>query len=116
MESIQWDTFANETEDKVEAIHQHLDSSDLGLIVWFHADWCGPCRRLEADVQSLVASESGRRGKWADIQVPQDDFEKEELKDLWGFKTIPMFYVRGIGNQPEPHLRQWESLKEFVIE
>ena len=116
MESIRWEMFVNETVDTIETIHSELDPSYQGLIVWFHADWCGPCRRIEADVEQLVSSDSGNRWKWLDIQVPQDDFDKQELKDLWGFKTIPIFCVREKGSQTEFRMLSWESLKEFVIE
>jgi hypothetical protein len=50
-----------------------------------------------------------------DIQVPHDDFDKEELKELWGFQTIPIFFVKSKKGETSTPMK-WESLKEFVIQ
>lgn len=82
MEPIVWDMFVDETKEKVSATWKEVESTNTkrGLILWFHAEWCKPCCRLEPEVKSLMESEEGQRWKWMDIRVPQDAIEKEELK------------------------------------
>ena len=112
MESITWDMFVDETKERIDVLQECLSEDYRGIVIWFHADWCGPCERLKPSVKELMDSEEGTCWKWVDIMVPHDPFEKEELKSLWGFKTIPFFVV---WDRNENRGMKWESFKQYLI-
>lgn len=117
MKQIIWDMFVDETKDLVETKCKHIrnDSSDprRGVIVWFHADWCSPCREIEEDVRQYASIDSNAmRWCWMDIKVPKDMIEKAELKSVWGFETIPSFCVVHTSQDPDVlNIYSWDSLK-----
>lgn len=92
MERISWDAFVDETKDRVEELWRSEKAKDKkALVIWIHAEWCGPCRRLEPEVLSFLSEHP--EIYWTDIMVPNDDIEKDELKELWDFTTIPSFVI-----------------------
>lgn len=112
MEDITWDMFASETKDR--DWNQLCDESGVAYVfVWIHAEWCAPCRRLEPEVTSLRTSCSV--GRWMELNVPQDDIEKEDLKTTWGFSTIPVFFVYSRSSETWKQMN-WESFKEFALQ
>jgi thiol-disulfide isomerase/thioredoxin len=77
MERLTWDMFAQETKDTLESRDWESEKVKY-VIVWMHAEWCAPCRRLEPDVVKEVEMMGDTREdvKWFDIMVPKDDIEK----------------------------------------
>ena len=107
MEQIEWsDGFANDSKETANQLWNTYvnETKDIkGIVVWIHAQWCGPCRRLEKEVKETM--NRNPQWKWCDIMVPEDDFEKEELKEVWGFTTIPHICIR------RKESKTWESMK-----
>lgn len=97
MERLVWDMFPSETRDIIEGQIPSLRQNGVKyVVVWLHAEWCGPCRAIEDDVRNLIENVNQSTPidwKWFDIMVPRDEFEKQELKEVWGFTTIPIFFV-----------------------
>ena len=120
MERIEWDFFASETKDIVmnKIVEKKEDDTNTKriVVVWFHAEWCNPCKRIEPDVLKLVEEVGSSESSlcFYDIMVPKDDIEKNELKDTWGFHTIPTFFCIDV-NTEEITERKWEEFKDFAL-
>lgn len=58
----------------------------LPCVIDFNAKWCGPCRKMEPILNSLVAKYNGK------IIIYKVDVDKEkELASLFGISSIPAF-------------------------
>jgi thiol-disulfide isomerase/thioredoxin len=102
--------FASETKER--DWNQLCDESGVDYaFVWIHADWCAPCRQLEPEVKSMC--ENNSLGRWIEINVPQDEIEKADLKDTWGFTTIPIFFVYDRKEETWKKM-DWITFKEFA--
>lgn len=115
MERLEWDCFPSEAKDGIESRDWSKENIET-VVVWMHAEWCGPCRRIEPEVHSMVSSvmERTNKVKFYDSMVPKDDFEKEELKELWGFTTIPVFFVMDT-NTMKWEAMKWDSFKQCAL-
>lgn len=63
-------------------------SADRPVIVKFGASWCGPCRMMESELDSLKS----KLGSAIDI-VKVDIDEREDLSDYYGIRGIPRTLV-----------------------
>ena len=105
--------------DSKAIMERRAKSSNMNTVVlWMHAEWCGPCRRIEPKVNELVTNTADKI-EWFDIMVPKDDFEKYELKETWGFETIPCFFVwKKESKDAEPVFTgpiKWDELNDTVV-
>ena len=111
MQNLQWDMFASETKDR--DWQKICQENNYGhIVVWLHASWCKPCCKIENEVNKLVTTNSSIG--WFDIQVPKDNFEKEELKEVWGFETIPVFFVFTLKSKTWEKMN-WDSFKQCAL-
>jgi thiol-disulfide isomerase/thioredoxin len=117
MEQLTWELFPSETRDTIEGqLSAYKENNIQYVIVWFHAEWCGPCRAIEEDVRDLVdyVNQTSRIDwKWYDIMVPKDVIEKTELKEIWGFKSIPTFFVLEVNTETWNQYK-WCDFQEFA--
>ena len=57
---------------KSEELRKIVESSDLPLVVYFYASWCGPCRKMAPEFEALSLE---LEGLYEFIKVSVDDSE-----------------------------------------
>ena len=120
MERLEWDCFVDETKEKIKEVCDTLNGDDdntvNNVVVWFHAEWCNPCKRIEPEVLELVqrVTNTKKTMLFYDVLVPSDDIEKNELKELWGFQTIPTFFIVDVKDETITE-KKWGEFKDFAL-
>ena len=80
-----------------EVADEH-DQRHKTVVVYFHTDWCGWCRRLERDY-----FDSPRFARWLDrvprVHInPEDGAAEREIADMFKVRGYPTFVVMPAGN------------------
>ena len=95
------------TQDNIADLHNAIDGAN---VLYFTASWCGPCKQLGPQMESL-------EGEWktshdADqvdfFKVPADDDATKDLLATYGVRSLPTLVLlkdgkevkRFIGAQP----------------
>ena len=69
---------------------------DKPAIVYFYADWCGPCKTLAPVLEQLAAEYEGK------IYIYKVDTEAErELASAFGIRSIPTMIFIPMGEDPQ---------------
>lgn len=68
--------------------------SDLPVIIYFYADWCGPCRMLAPELEALQRDYNGRI-----IIYKVNVDEERELAQIFNARSLPtIFFIPKEGN------------------
>ena len=92
---------------------QHVDPSDLPVLVDFWAEWCGPCRMVGPAVEQLSKT---LEGKVKTVKLNVD--ENQEIAVKYGIHSIPSLLLfkdgkeiaRTVGAAPK------EAYQKFIEE
>jgi len=93
-----------------ENFEKHAQSSDIPLVVDFWAEWCGPCRQMEAGYASAASRVEPR------LRLGKINTETEQaLSARFGIQSIPSIILlskgqevaRTTGAMPETALLRW---------
>lgn len=77
-------------------------ASGKPILLYFHTDWCGWCKKLESDVFTSNAFDS-RFGSALKVKVNPDDSRAErELTSRYGVRGYPTVYVIAGGEARQP--------------
>jgi len=93
---------AGESLDKYAIAHQQWQSSDKPLVVWYTADWCGPCKLAHAQYESAIASGA---------IVVKLDVDRDRV--LIAHHKLPMpanIPALAVWPPRSPHHKQWHPL------
>ncbi|MGM0604999.1 MAG: thioredoxin [Halobacteriota archaeon] len=86
-------------------LNELVDASE-GVLVDFHADWCGPCKMLSPVMETIAAD--------TDVTVAKVDVdENQQLAAAFGVRGIPMMTLfvdgnaveKAVGFKPEDEIR-----------
>lgn len=93
------------------AFQQHLQRSDIPLLVDFWAPWCGPCKMLTPTIEALAED---YEGKIKVVKVNVDD--NQELAAKYGIRGIPtvMVFKDGEVHSTMVGLQPREQLAEAI--
>ncbi len=61
---------------KSDELQKIIQSSDQPLLVYFYASWCGPCRKMSPEFDSLA---SELEGLYKFIKISIDDVEEAAI-------------------------------------
>jgi len=61
---------------KSDELQKIIQNSDLPLLVYFYASWCGPCRKMGPEFESLA---SELEGLYKFVKVSVDDAEEAAI-------------------------------------
>ncbi len=77
-------------------------TSNKPVLLYFHTEWCGWCRKLESDV--FATSTFGNRyGSILKVKVnPDDSREERKLADQYAVRGYPTVFVISGGEAREP--------------
>ena len=67
---------------------QHIERSDIPVVVDFWAPWCGPCKMM-APVFSQVAGQFSSRARFAKVNTE----EQQALAARFGIRSIPTLAI-----------------------
>lgn len=105
----------------MEKIHSISKSSELDalledhtkvVLIYFSADWCGPCKRLHPVIETVLDS-----GKYKNLQVCKIDVDKHaDLAQRFNVRSIPsvFLYASGTEKAVQMGLVSRERLEGFI--
>lgn len=84
------------------AAAQEAEAAGKPALVFFTADWCGPCQRLKADVlrQPSVASAIGQRSVPIKVDLTSPGEKESRLAEQYGVRGIPTLILLAPDGKP----------------
>lgn len=70
-----------------ENFYEEVLDNELPTLVWFTAEWCGPCKRIAPAVRELA-----EEGTLYDVGYVDVD-SQQELSNLYEVKSVPTFII-----------------------
>lgn len=67
-----------------------IEKQDKVAIIYFYADWCGPCKRFKKSFKSDLVKEALANAVFIKIDV-DEDVEKQAVHENYGINVIPTF-------------------------
>ncbi|WP_299678804.1 thioredoxin family protein [uncultured Dokdonia sp.] len=67
-----------------------IEKQDKVAIIYFYADWCGPCKRFKKSFKSNLVKEALANAVFIKINV-DEDVEKQGVHANYGINVIPTF-------------------------
>lgn len=95
-------SFTTNTSEKVATINYYeqdlqlkelissIESKDKVAIIYFYADWCGPCRSFKKSFKSNLVKAALENAVLIKINV-DEDYEKQSVYANYGINVIPTF-------------------------
>jgi thioredoxin 1 len=88
---------------------EHVNGSDVPILVDFWAEWCGPCKMI-APILDEIAEEQGGKLQIGKLNI-DDNLEVSQRFDVMSIPTLILFkdgkpQVRLIGAKPKGQILQ----------
>lgn len=75
---------------KLKELISNIESKDKVAIIYFYADWCGPCRSFKKSFKSDLVKKALENSVLIKINV-DEDYEKQSVYANYGINVIPTF-------------------------